>query len=61
VVFLPTVSMIGVFGLMLRSLASWACASKSCLRALRRTLFPEPLSPVMRMMSVGCMRIFRLS
>jgi len=53
VVFSPTVSMIGAFGLMFRSLVSCAWVPKSVLRALSNALFPLPLSPVMRTMSVG--------
>ena len=58
---MPTVSMIGVFGFTCRSCASCACVPKSVLMALRSTLFPEPLSPVMRTMSVGFMWRLRLS
>lgn len=53
--FLPRVSIMGVFGFMLRSLVSWACGPKSAFMALRSALLPLPLSPVMRTMSVGRM------
>ncbi len=48
--------MIGVVGFVLRSCVSVAAVPRSVLIALRSALFPEPLSPVMRTMSVG--RIF---
>jgi len=61
VVFLPMVSIMGVLGFMFRLCVSAACVPKSCFMALRRTLLPLPLSPVMRTMSVGRMRRLRLS
>ena len=51
--------LLAVFGFMFRSAVSWASVPKSCFMALRSALFPLPLSPVMRTMSVG--RILRLS
>lgn len=56
VVVLPVVSMMGWFWFMCRSFVSWARVAKSVFMAFRSALFPLPLSPVMRTMSVGFMR-----
>jgi len=61
VVVLPVVSMMGWSGFMGKSLVSWAAVAKSALMAFRSVLLPDPLSPVMRTMSVGRMRNVMLS
>ena len=61
VVLLPSVSMMGWSWFMLRSFVSWASVARSCLMAFRSALFPLPLSPVIRTMSVGFMQMLMLS
>jgi len=53
VVLLPIVSIMWWFGFIAVSLASWAAVPRSVFMALSKALFPEPLSPVIRTMSVG--------
>ena len=58
---LPTVLMIGLFCSIVRSAVSAARCFRSSFRVLRSMLLPEPLSPVMWMMSVGVILSLRLS
>ena len=49
--FFPTVSTIGAVAFIAVSRVSAASVPRSCFMALRSTLFPLPLSPVMSVMS----------